>query len=334
MYDWKKLSKPEKIAVPIILFIIILCYLVVEEHLTQGEAVTIAIFFSVAVLTLIIFLKFKGRKKVIRCECCGEEKERRYFVSDGFCKKCATKSKAESEQILLEVQKTGTLDEKHIIKMKNIPKKLQKKFFDEVFQIFESDGELDERELNILEKMQKVFNFTDSEIEYEDKIKPYLYANYIKEKGELPTPKWDIDGVTFIPQKKEVVHHLSESVLKERKMVRVGYSGGSRGVSIRIMKGVSYRVGAHRGHVIKEEQMVTTSHGVLIVTNKRLFLQPTPGNKPVNIPIKQIASFSCYENGLEVYKTNREKGFFFTMASKGAVEIFSICLGFLMGEIE
>jgi hypothetical protein len=68
---------------------------------------------------------------------------------------------------------------------------------------------------------------------------------------------------------------------------------------------------------------------VLIITNQRLFLVPTSGNKPLSIPLDKIQFYRCSENALEVYKEGREKGYFFIMQS-GAVEIFGICLGALL----
>jgi hypothetical protein len=141
-------------------------------------------------------------------------------------------------------------------------------------------------------------------------------------------PKLQLD-VPLIFKKGELVHYGSAAVLREDRVVSLGYQGGSQGVSIRIMKGVSYRVGTHRGHIVKENQLVQTSAGVLIITNQRLFLVPTSGNKPLSIPLDKIQFYRCSENALEVYKEGREKGYFFIMQS-GAVEIFGICLGALL----
>jgi hypothetical protein len=96
------------------------------------------------------------------------------------------------------------------------------------------------------------------------------------------------------------------------------------------MKGVSYRVGAHRGHIVKEDQLVQTSGGHLLITNQRLFLIPAGGNnKAVTIPVEKITFYRCSENALEVYKEGREKGYFFIMMP-GDVEICGICLGVLL----
>jgi len=89
-------------------------------------------------------------------------------------------------------------------------------------------------------------------------------------------------------------------------------------------------VGAHKGYIKKEELTVETSRGALIITNKRLLLQPLPGQKPISIPLNKILSYHCFANGIEFYKEDREKGYFFQTFTAGAPEIFGIILEFLL----
>ena len=51
----------------------------------------------------------------------------------------------------------------------------------------------------------------------------------------------------------------------------------------------------------------------------------------MSIPLTKVLSYNCYNNGIEVYKEGREKGYFFSVKDSGAVELFGICLGFLLG---
>jgi hypothetical protein len=83
--------------------------------------------------------------------------------------------------------------------------------------------------------------------------------------------------------------------------------------------------------MVKEDRLVKTSMGVLIITNQRLFLHPFPGYKPLSIPLNKILSYQCYNNGIEVYKEGREKGYFLSMNKSGSVEVFGLCLGYLLG---
>jgi len=129
------------------------------------------------------------------------------------------------------------------------------------------------------------------------------------------------------------VHFADSSVLKELKSVSLGYSGGSHGISFTIVKGIRYRVGAHRGHMVKEDRLVETSRGVLIITNQRVLLYPFPGYKPFSIPLNKILSYQCFNNGINnIYKEGREKGYFFAMSKSSSIEIFGLCLGYLLGQ--
>jgi hypothetical protein len=52
---------------------------------------------------------------------------------------------------------------------------------------------------------------------------------------------------------------------------------------------------------------------VLVVTNQRIVLQLAPDNKPVSISLSKVLSYNCYNNGIEVHKEGREKGYFFSV---------------------
>ncbi|MDP3058512.1 MAG: hypothetical protein Q8N36_03540, partial [bacterium] len=161
---------------------------------------------------------------------------------------------------------------------------------------------------------------------------PYIYVNSIKKEGKLPSVNLRIEsGGQVILKKDEIVHFADTAVLKELKTVSLGYSGRSHGISFPIAKGIRYRVGAFRGHMLKEDRLVETSQGALLITTQRLFLHPFPGHKPVSIPLNKILSYQCFNNGIEVYKEGREKGYFFAIGKSGPVEIFGLCLGHLLG---
>jgi hypothetical protein len=81
----------------------------------------------------------------------------------------------------------------------------------------------------------------------------------------------------------------------------------------------------------RQKTNLTQKH--LIASDVQTTLRRTvaPGNKPVSIPLTKVLSYNCYNNGIEVYKEGREKGYFFSVKDSGAVELFGICLGFLLG---
>ncbi|MGZ4952887.1 MAG: hypothetical protein ACXVJJ_06165 [Halobacteriota archaeon] len=201
-----------------------------------------------------------------------------------------------------------------------------------VYNQFVADQELDTQDLATLIAIQKAGRLSNKEVQFEQTIRPYGYVNRIRTRNALPVLNWTTQDRSnpLVLHKGEVIHYLYGATLSEMKTVSLGYKGGSRGFSFRVMKGMYYRTGSHKGHMVKEDRLVLTSAGTLVVTNQRIILHPSKGNKPVSIPLKKVLSYGCYDNGIEVFKEGREKGYFFSVANSGAVEVFGICLGFLL----
>lgn len=283
------------------------------------------------------------------CEKCGKKLPfLTIFTGESLCRDCKKIADAEinikEQQAKIYLQemksKLATLEEEIIAtkkvteKQKELLKKQDKPsalvIYSNIYNRFEADKELDGAEINTLQIVQDMLGLTDEDVGYNERVRPYIYVYAIKKEGRLPLVDLKIVGGQPILKKGEILHFADKAVLKELKTINLGYEGGSQGVSIRIAKGISYRVGSYRGHIIKEDRFVATSQGNLIITNQRLFLYPFPGNMPLSVPLTKILSYHCYRNGLEVYKEGREKGYFFSMANGGSVEIFGLCLGHLL----
>jgi hypothetical protein len=253
------------------------------------------------------------------------------FSSKTICDVCDKKIKTELLSIKEQIIKDKTVIPAQINFIKKQPHELIIKLYSDLVDTFESDKELDENEIQLLKDLQSNFGLSDDEIKFDSKILPYIFVLHIKQENKLPVygSVTMNDGSKPILKKDEVVHYGSLTILKEMKTVGHTYQGGSHGFSFRVAKGVSYRIGAHRGHIQPEIALVETSRGVLLITNKRLYLHPQSNNKPLVIPLNKITSYRCYSNGLEIYKEGREKGYFFNL-NEGPSEIVGICLGFLL----
>lgn len=84
--------------------------------------------------------------------------------------------------------------------------------------------------------------------------------------------------------------------LLEQKVVTTGYSTGSQGMSFRIAKGVSYRVGASRSVPIK--QQVTLKHnGILYLTSERIIFAST-GKNSFTLKFDKLLTFEVYSDGI------------------------------------
>lgn len=117
------------------------------------------------------------------------------------------------------------------------------------------------------------------------------------EKGNLPS----ISNASIVLQKDEIAHFNANAILLTTKTVTTGYSGGSRGVSIRVMKGISYRVGSSRSTPIRET-ITMKNNGSLVITNKRVVFNGQ--SKSFSIGYNQLLSFIPYNNGIGLQKTN------------------------------
>lgn len=93
----------------------------------------------------------------------------------------------------------------------------------------------------------------------------------------------------------EVCHYCGAATHVKTKNVVVGYSGGSRGTSIRIAKGMSVRLGAHKAAPVRGDVQERTP-GVLSITNKRVVFS---GNKGAfDKKITALSAVTPYQNGI------------------------------------
>lgn len=277
------------------------------------------------------------------CSKCGVKLPLLSSLGSSLCKDCNTKMKNDDAQkkaelnnerttIMQDIIERKTIEDEQVEKLKKQTKKELILLYNNVFSNFESDGELEKSELETLQTIKSSFDLSNEDVDFEKRVMPYHYVYLIRHENKLPTIKLAYeDNVSPVVLKKgEEIHFTTPALLKEMKTINLGYQGGSNGVSIRVMKGVSYRVGSSRGSVKKVEKLVETSHGNLLLTNKRVFLHPAANCKPVSIPLDKVLAYNCFKNGVEIYKEGREKGYFIQTMNEGATEIIGMSLGFLL----
>lgn len=89
-------------------------------------------------------------------------------------------------------------------------------------------------------------------------------------------------GISPIPLKpgEELVYKLYQVSLIESRSNGSTYQGGSRGVSLRIAKGISYRIGASQGQMVRNpETMQVIDQGTATFTNKRMIFAGTKASR-------------------------------------------------------
>lgn len=122
---------------------------------------------------------------------------------------------------------------------------------------------------------------------------------YEIDRGNLPQAQ----PSGLVLKKAETPHWAEPAALVEEKVVRREYVGGSSGVSIRVAKGVTYRVGQTRGQLVSETGIVPVSRGKFVLTNQRVaFLGD---RKSFSIPWNKILDFQLFSNGARVSKDGK-----------------------------
>jgi hypothetical protein len=74
------------------------------------------------------------------------------------------------------------------------------------------------------------------------------------------------------------------------------YVGGSHGVSVRLVRGVYYRVGASKGERIQTNSLVHSDTGLLIVTSRHVYFHGS--RKSYRIRLDKIVSVVGYSDGI------------------------------------
>ena len=87
------------------------------------------------------------------------------------------------------------------------------------------------------------------------------------------------------------------------KTVTTGYTGASKGYSVRVMKGVTYRSGGSAGHAVREQVLETSLAGIFAITNKRFILMTTQYG--FEIPAHKIGNIELRLDGLTLYAGNK-----------------------------
>ncbi|MGN0796114.1 MAG: hypothetical protein ACI4MT_04080 [Christensenellales bacterium] len=109
------------------------------------------------------------------------------------------------------------------------------------------------------------------------------------------------DG-TILLANDDVCHFEGDASLCKFKNEIVGYESGSRGVSLRVMKGVSFRVGNYKGHSIKQEVCEKTKGKICLTSNKIIF--SAIKNSSV-IKNKDIIALNVIDSMLQIQTTNK-----------------------------
>jgi len=176
------------------------------------------------------------------------------------------------------------------------------KGWEESVEQFLEDGILDATEEKRLVEFKDRFALSQSDLDENGALTKTAKAAVLRDvlEGIIPQ-RMDVDGNLPINFQKEeqVVWAFSGSKYLEDK-TRRQFVGGSQGISLRVMKGVYYRVGAFKGHAVESTERVHIDTGWVVITNKNIYFAGS--QKSVRIPYAKIVSFEPFSDGIGVMR--------------------------------
>ncbi len=137
------------------------------------------------------------------------------------------------------------------------------------------------------------------------------------EAGQIPEV-----ATAVLLQRGEVCHvHVPAIVHKEIRTVtkRINYSGPT--ASIKIMKGVRYRVGSIAPQRVTQDVLTEVDAGAFYLTNKKILIQGA--RKNTSVPLGKVVHFTVYTDGLQIQK---ETGKDIYLTGQADWEIAGACL--------
>lgn len=124
--------------------------------------------------------------------------------------------------------------------------------------------------------------------------------------GEMILPTSNCPIILKKSEKPIIV--LENIIFKEPRSVRTS-TGGYGGPTIRITKGVSFRLGGGSSRSTSHEEIKTIDYGTLTITNKRLAF--TGPMKTLNYNINKIISITEFDDGIAIQRDNKQKTEYF-----------------------
>lgn len=168
------------------------------------------------------------------------------------------------------------------------------KAFKQHYSVVMEDNLLTEEELISIDRLLGFLNLNSSLIEKELKeIAKHLTLRDIS-IGRLP----QVETSAIALKRDELAHFIVLANLREERVISRGYKGGSQGVSIRIAKGMTYRVGQNRGKLVSEKGIVDVDSGDFIVTSQRLIF--IGAKKSFSYEYKKLLAWNVFSDGISL----------------------------------
>lgn len=174
--------------------------------------------------------------------------------------------------------------------------------WEQAVNAFLDDGVLDASEEKRLSEFRQHFSLTQDELDRNGALTKTVKAAVLRDvlSGKVPE-RLSIDGTLPINfQKKETLIWAFSGAQYLEDKTRRHYVGGSQGVSVRVMKGVYYRVGAFKAQPVETTERTYIDSGWVAITNKNIYFAGS--RKSVRVPYTKIVSFEPFSDGFGIMR--------------------------------
>ncbi|HWR17146.1 MAG TPA: hypothetical protein VN577_20115 [Terriglobales bacterium] len=109
-------------------------------------------------------------------------------------------------------------------------------------------------------------------------------------------------ALPFILQADEALVWAFPDVTYLTEKTRRSYVGGTSGASVRVARGLYWRVGAFKGRPIETSSIEAVDTGNLYITSEALYFK---GDREMfRAPFRQLIGYEAYDDGIGVWKSN------------------------------
>ncbi len=161
-----------------------------------------------------------------------------------------------------------------------------------------SDNILTKEEEGKLSDFLKAFSLTQADADQNGYYTKIAQAGLLRDlvEGKIPTRVKIQGNLPFNFKKGEEAIWLFKNVQYYEQKTRREFVGRSQGVSVRIARGLYYRVGAFKGHPVERTENVHVDNGLLAVTNEHIYFAGP--SKSFRIPFGKIVTMVPYSDGI------------------------------------
>lgn len=185
--------------------------------------------------------------------------------------------------------------------------------FDAAIEQYLDDGIIDTNEERSVARFMQFTGLPQQVLNANKSLEKVVQSKVLQElfNGKIPAPRITIAGdFPFLLNKNEHLLWLFRDVTLQMQKIRRETVGRTRGVSVRICKGVYYRTGGFKGHPVETTYMQRIGTGSVCLTDRNLYFHCP--EKALKIPFSKILSIEPYSNGMTIQKDGvNDKPMFF-----------------------